>query len=410
MLDTAALKLDLALFNLPYQIDAARTLEYGFFESYTHPDMDFSLNVTAGVYSSFHYGMKRLKNKMGIDKTWKKLVYYGGIAAGDYLLYRAPLTTSYLWMHESFHRAGYTYAGLRSHINYVFPTGAYAMADSGEFNSLPSLIRTISAGLESEYLLQEKLQLNNFFYEQDMFNEFLYWLGNYQAWSYAYMPFLFENLTMTVEGEENEVSFDSLVWVYCLFRSGEDSSGDEEAIKISDLRDHEQKYLKTRAMLSLLNLVSPMMIGIRSIPLGKDSGLYGNFALRHLYTSFGTDLSINAYLKQRPFNWVFILHLYQNYGHMFPALEARIVDYPVRFANWGLYISPRIMIGMQPANQEFMTKYAEFFGLFGGRVDFALSRHFLPYIEIISKTDGWVAGNEYLARNISFRLGFSLRF
>jgi hypothetical protein len=37
------------------------------------------------------------------------------------------------------------------------------------------------------------------------------------------------------------------------------------------------------------NLASPMMFGIRSIPLGKDSGLYGNFALRQFYTSFGTD-------------------------------------------------------------------------------------------------------------------------
>jgi hypothetical protein len=84
MIDAPALKLDLSLFNLPYQVHAAQTLEHGFFESYTHPDMDFSLNVTANVYSAFHYGMKRLKDKMGIDKTWKKIVYYGGIAAGDF--------------------------------------------------------------------------------------------------------------------------------------------------------------------------------------------------------------------------------------------------------------------------------------------------------------------------------------
>jgi hypothetical protein len=34
-----ALKLDFPLFNLPYQITAANTLEYGFFGSYTHPSM-----------------------------------------------------------------------------------------------------------------------------------------------------------------------------------------------------------------------------------------------------------------------------------------------------------------------------------------------------------------------------------
>jgi hypothetical protein len=417
MLDTPALKLDLSLFNIPYQTDAARTLEYGFFESYTHPDMDFSLNVTAGIYSSFHYSMKRLKDKMGIDKHWKKLVCYGGIVAGDFLICRAPITGSYVWMHESFHRAGFTYAGARSHINYVFPAGAYTMADSGALKSPASYIRTVSAGMESEYLLQEKLQMNNFFYEQDMFNEFLYWLSNAQAWSYAYIPFLFEGMTMTVEGKEQEVSSDSLVWAWYLFHQDEVSNwnieageddGEEESLKLSDLEDRERQYLKTRAMLSLLNLASPMMFGIRSIPLG--GGLAGNFAIRHLYTSFGTDLSVNVYLKQRPFNWAFGLHLYQNYDHIFPALEARLVDFPLRFHNWGLYISPRIMIGMQPVNHEFQTRYAEFFGLLGGRVDFAVSKHFLPYVELTAKTDGWVAGNEYLERNISLRLGLSARF
>jgi hypothetical protein len=407
----------LPLFNLPYQIDAARTLEYGFFESYTHPGMDFSLNVTAGMYSSFHYGMKRLKDKTGVDSTWKKVLYYGGISAGDFLLFFVPITTSYLWMHESFHRAGFTCAGVRSHINYAFPAGAYTMPDSGTLKSPSSFIRTISAGLESEYLLQEKLQMNNFFYGQNMFNEFLYWLSNFQAWSYAYLPFLFEGLTITIEGKEQEVSSDSLIWAWYLFYQDEisgwdieerENDGEGESLKLSSLRDHERKYLKTRAMLSLLNLASPMMLGIRSIPLG--GGLEGNFAFRHLYTSFGTGLSVNVYLKQRPFNWVFSLHLYQNYDHVFPALEGRLVDFPLRFNNWGLYISPRLLIGIQPANHEFRTRYAEFFGLIGVRADFAAGRHFLPYVEVTAKTDGWAAGDEYLERNISFRLGLSARF
>jgi hypothetical protein len=419
MMDTPALKLDLSLFNLPYQVHAAQTLEYGFFESYTHPDMDFSLNVTAGMYSSFHYGMKRLKDKIGVNEVWQYLLCYGGIVVGDYFIYLAPVTTSYLWMHESFHRAGFTYAGVRSHINYDFPKAGYTMPDSGYIKSPESYIRTISAGLESEYLLQEKMQVNNFFYEQDMFNEFFYWLSNYQAWSYAYMPFLLEGMTITVEGKEQEVSSDSLVWAWFLFQQDEvsdwgleesEDDGEEEALKLSDLRDHEKKYLKTRAMLSLLNLASPMMFGIRSIPLGKDNGISGNFAIRHLYTSFGTDLSANVYLKMAPFNMVFALHFYQNYEHVFPTLEARLVDFPIRFRNWGLYISPRIMIGMQPVNHEFRTKYAEFFGLLGARVDFAVNKHFLPYMELTAKTDGWVAGNEYLERNVSLRVGLSARF
>jgi hypothetical protein len=56
-IDEPALKLDLPLFNLPYQINAAKTLEHGFFESYTYPGMEASLNITGGVYSGFHYGL-----------------------------------------------------------------------------------------------------------------------------------------------------------------------------------------------------------------------------------------------------------------------------------------------------------------------------------------------------------------
>jgi hypothetical protein len=83
----AALKLDLPLFALPYQIDAAKTLEYGFLESYTHPNMETSLAVTSDVYSSFHFGMKKLSDAIGLDRFWKRLIYYGGVAGGDSLLF-----------------------------------------------------------------------------------------------------------------------------------------------------------------------------------------------------------------------------------------------------------------------------------------------------------------------------------
>jgi hypothetical protein len=293
-IDNPALKLDLPLFNLPYQIDAAQTLKYGFFESYTHPSMNASLNITTDVYSAFHYGMKRFKTAVGADKFWKKFVYYGGTVVGDFFIYMLPIPTSYVWMHESFHRAGFTHAGLQSHINYNFPTGAYTMSDSGDFAYWYDVPRSIEAGIESEYLLVEKMQRNNFFYEQNMFNEFLYWLANYQAWSYAYMPFLSDDITMNVDGKEAVVTVDSLQWLYSLFHPGEFIS-DEQAIRMSDLKDNEKAFFKKRVMWSLINLASPMMFGIRSIPLGKNTGLYGNFALRQLYTSFGTDLSVHLY-------------------------------------------------------------------------------------------------------------------
>jgi hypothetical protein len=57
-----------------------------------------------------------------------------------------------------------------------------------------------------------------------------------------------------------------------------------------------------------------------------------------------------------------------------------------------------------------MTGDPEFLGLLGCRVDFSVSKHFLPYFDLTLKTDGWVAGNEYLERNMSFKVGLSMRF
>jgi hypothetical protein len=65
---------------------------------------------------------------------------------------------------------------------------------------------------------------------------------------------------------------------------------------------------------------------------------------------------------------------------------------------------------MQPKDHDFYTSEAEFFGLIGTRADFQINRHLFPYLEIVVKTDGWVAGNEYLERNIRLILGMSVRF
>jgi hypothetical protein len=65
---------------------------------------------------------------------------------------------------------------------------------------------------------------------------------------------------------------------------------------------------------------------------------------------------------------------------------------------------------MQPKAQNFFTPEAEFFGLIGSRIDFQLHRHWLPYLEFMVKTNGWIAKNEFLDNNFSFRLGVSVRF
>jgi hypothetical protein len=152
-----------------------------------------------------------------------------------------------------------------------------------------------------------------------------------------------------------------------------------------------------------------MMFFFKSLPFG-DTGIKWNFAFRHFLTSFGTDLSLEMYINIEKFNFVAAYHNYQNYKHIFPAIEIEMIDYPVKIGNIDMYVSPRMMVGMQPKNQNFFTSKVEFFGLIGSRIDFQITQNWFPYIEVTAKTKGWIAGNEFLGGNISARLGVSARF
>jgi hypothetical protein len=222
-------------------------------------------------------------------------------------------------------------------------------------------------------------------------------------------------------GEESRLlyGFSSINWVYDLFRPDEaysvrgvhpSGNGIARYITWEQLNDDERQYLVKQGWLSYLNIFSPLYYGFNSIPLGKSS-FEGNFALHHYLTSFGSDIPVQIFLKKEPFNMLFTYHNYQNYENYFPAIEAELVEYPLQITpEFGLLLSPRILLGVQPKDQEFKTSEAEFFGLAGLRADFAVSEHILPFIDFSAKTAGWLAGNEYLNANVSVNLGVSLRY
>jgi hypothetical protein len=211
---------------------------------------------------------------------------------------------------------------------------------------------------------------------------------------------------------------DFTAWAYDLFRPNEPYEargehptgiGIDRYRTTSDLTSQELKYLKSQRYWHFLNYVSPMMFFRHSIRVG-DNGLTGNFAMRHLLTSFGTVASTHVFLRKDPYKMAFAFHNYLNCRNYFPAVEAELIDYPFNLGTFEMYLSPRAIIGMQPKDQAFMTAKPEFLGSFGLRVDFRANRHFLPYIDFSAKTNGWVAGNEYLNSTANIKLGVSARF
>jgi len=424
-----SLKLDWPLFDLPYQIAAMNTVGHGFFSSYANPSMAQSLALSKNIVSSFNFGMKYFYDHVNMNERLKKYIYYAGTSLGVFLFFYMPGAEG--WLHEEYHRAVLTRFGANSFNGMnLFPIGrsvvyVSAVDDSDliriKKESPPDLVRLYEAGIEGQYLQVSYLQRDNFFYNQQLLNEIGYWLTTLNSHLYVVMS---ASPTSELSDDETDAAtrdfagLDFTAWAYHLFRPHEPyeergrhptGEGVDRYVSINDLTNDERRYLKSHGYLQLLNYLSPMMFGIRTIPLG-DSGYEMNFAMRHYLTSFGADIAANVFLKIKPFNMAFALHNYMNYQNYFPAVEAELVDYPLNIGKLLFFLSPRVLIGMQPKGQAFKTSAPGFLGLFGLRVDFMAHKYVFPYLDFTAKTKGWVAGNEYLDAHASVRLGVSLRF
>ncbi|MDR0910670.1 MAG: hypothetical protein LBM77_13010 [Spirochaetaceae bacterium] len=430
------LKLDFPLFDLPYQIEAGRTIGYGFFGSYASMSMNQSLAIATDLHSAIHFGMDKLYEIIPWNNEIKDPIMFIGNIIPVYI-FETYLPFGAGWMGVEFRRSILSRFDVSSRTAY-YAFGGYHIDDieleQFKAGNPIEFTRMNSSYLEGKILFADIMQRNLFFYNLPeyvnittvMTNLFVF--GDLFAASTAtYYPQIYKIIDNviykndSVERTRGIAYIDSFNWVYDLFRPNEpyevrgshpSGNGIARYITWEQLDDDERKYLVTQGWLDYLNFASPILFGFRSFPLG-DSGLTGNFALHHYLTSFGFDITANAYLKYDIFNMAFTLHNYINYQNYYFALEGELLDFPIRFAdNFSLLLNPRVMIGMQPENQVFKTDNAEFFGLLGCRVDFAIGETatYLPYFEISAKTDGWVAGNEYLESNVSFAAGLSMRF
>jgi hypothetical protein len=422
------LKLDWPLFDLPYQIDAMNTTGHGFFSGYANPSMAQSLDLTQNIYSGFHYGIKYFYDNSGLNETLKRFIYHTGAILGELLFMYMPGGNG--WLHEEYHRAVLTRFGVDSFNGMnLFPVGAQVIYVSNvkdedlirfKKESPSDFVRMYEAGIEGQYLLIDRLQRNNFFYNQNFLYEYTYWYNILNSHLYVMMS---SSAETGIDLDETETSssrdfagLDFTAWVYDLFRPNEPyedrgshptGEGVNRYRTTFDLTNAELDYLKLQGYLQALNYLSPMMFGIKTLYMGDFDG---NFAIRHYLTSFGMDISANVFLMKKPFKMVFILHNYANYTNYFPAVEAELIDYPFHIGRLALFLSPRVLIGIQPKDQKFKTGDPDFLGLFGLRVDFTAHKNIYPYFDFTAKTKGWVAGNEFLNANASIKLGVSLRF
>jgi hypothetical protein len=440
-----SLVLKLPIINMPYQLDAAKTVNNGqvtfgsFFAGYANPSMNLTLNLSTDLYTSMHYGIDKIfkNDSKATRRQWssgKKLGYMATLMTADFVTIYAPGFDG--WAHEEYHRAVMT----RFHVNSfndmnTFPLGSELTSvnhvkddDLVRFKSeSPSdFIRMHVAGIEGEYLLIDELQKNNFYYNQNLPHELLYVLSTLNSISYVQIcadpkeadPTTDELNEIELNVEQRDFTgLDFLGWTYDLFRPDEpypnrgthpSGVGIDRYIKTTDLTAEELKYLKKQGQLQRINLASPMLVGFRKIRLSSN-GLYGNFAMHHLLTSFGNDISCIVYLMNPQAKMLFAFHSYHNYNRSYPGVEVQITDYETTLGAQHFFITPRILLGAQPDNQKFKTNKSDFLGLVECRVEHLSKSVIHPYIELSAKSAGWVAGNEFLNSSFSCRVGIMSR-
>jgi hypothetical protein len=402
--------------------------------------MHQSVNLSANLYTGLHYGIDQLFSCWNIEKNKKlrlpkTLLYVFTVEGFDLLAMNAPGFSG--WTHEEYHRAVMT----RNQVNSFddmnkFPIGSETVSVSHVSDEAlirfkrerPSdFTRMHVAGIEGEYLLVEKLQRNNFYYHQNLLHEFTCLFSTLNSIMYVQMcaiPDQADPMTDGFNTNEKTISgrdftgLDFTGWAYDLFKPGEPytergihplGNSIDRYIKTTDLTSQELSYLKKQGYLQWLNCLSPMLFGFRTIRLSKN-GLYGNMAIRNFLTSFGNDISCNIYLKNHDYNFFAAYHHAQNYEHAFPAIELQLIDYEKNLGTSTLLLSPRVMMGLQPLDQDFDTSSGSFLGLAECKLELITKGFIHPYIEVSAKTKGWVAGNEFLNANLSGRIGIVSRF
>ncbi|MBC8052717.1 MAG: hypothetical protein H7Y13_06605 [Sphingobacteriaceae bacterium] len=440
------IQLTFPLIDAPYIGYATRTVNNGqptagaILRGYANPSMQQSLALTADLYTAVHYGIQRgvaKYRRIDNEKRWHKKFFNSSIHyLADFVLTYSPLGGG--WLHEEYHRGVMTLGKVNSFNGMnKFPIGASTVAVSHvadedlvrfKASDSKSFIRMQVAGIEGEYLLVDRLQRNNFFYRQSLMFESQYVLTTLNSALYVLVcsqPKIANVETDKMNQKEAEVKvrdftgLDFNGWAYDLFRPNEpyeargvhpSGNGIDRYRTTRHLTPDQLTYLNKQGKLQFLNFLSPMMFGVRSLRIGQ-TGWNGNFAVRHLLTSFGNDISLQVYLMNTQHRAALTYHRYKNFEKGYSAIEGSMIDVPLSLSSKkNLLFTPRVIVGMQPRNQDFMTKRADFLGLVGTRVDLvSKSSKWSPYIDVDAKTSGWVAGNEFLGPRLAGRFGLAVR-
>ncbi|MGZ5287506.1 MAG: hypothetical protein ACXWB9_09995 [Flavisolibacter sp.] len=411
-----------------------------YLRSYENLSMPQALALTKDLHSVNYYFNNRLWDKWIKPVNLKKkllnrVAAHASAGVIDYAMAYQLMILGPVWLHEEYHRSGLTLHGISSHNDTYYRFGnsqdaggsisAVRDEDMARFKKRApqEMVRSFSAGIESQYELVREMRKDNFFKNTRYPNAVMNILITKEAVDYV-NAFKRKDYDASIDSmnkygeaiaDRDFVGWDFTGWVYDLFRPYEDYEargvhpsglGVDRAIKASRLNPEEYSYLKKLARLQYLNFLSPAMIGIDRIPLKNGNSF--SFAARHTLNSFGYDLGLDLFGNWKGSQWFIGLHGYRNHDIFLPGIEIEKRSLNSKILGKEIALNARAMLWLQPKNQEFRTRSAQAGGLLQVRLSIPVGKTFSFYTELEGKTEGWVAGNPYLENNAGGRFGISM--
>jgi hypothetical protein len=409
-------QLDLPIIDTPFNFSQ---------DGYTFPSMLQSLTLSTDFYESLHWSIAQAP----VPETtiWRRLAIIGV----DILAEPFPLSDG--WMHEEWHRAVMSKNRISSYNDvYNIPIGQELIAVSHvrdadlirlKHDHPYDQVRLSAAGMESQTMQNLLIEHHHFYDNSPTFDAGVMWLNAVGNWAYLSTCSSGEADSSTNKQNREDgasiskrdfTGLDCTAWVYDLFRPNEPYTargthpsgvGIDRYIKYSDLSNDEQKFLKLQTQLSLLNLIDPFLIG-RDHFHGHHNGsaLIWNARLSHYLTSFGYTVDANLFLNYRSENYLVQLHNGFNDERYYPGLTIEHVRESLPWPK--LSLTTTATIWTQPHGQDVKAKSEDL--LLAGSAKLFYNRPSIsPYIGVNAKTPGWMAGNVYLEKNISFWTGIA---
>lgn len=404
---------------------------------FANPSMSQSLNISSSFYSLTREGLYRVMTKNSSIKR-----YYRPTAMMVDLLTYLPIPLTSGWMHEEFHRSvlikhvGNSFNEMNNFPIFKSLIFVFDVKDQDlialKKNSPSDMVRMAEAGIEGEYLLANNIN-KMAFYSNAKSKSLLPLLVLFNSSFYVIISSAksidneYDKLYKS-EGENiakrDLVGLDFTSWVYDLFRPDEpyenrgihpSGVGIDRYIKRSQLTHRELSYLKQQGYLQLINFINPLSLFQTSFTIQeKENGddTRANLYFNHWLSPFGFDISTTGLLHYNHHNYAFTLHNYANYYKWSPGLEIETYNYLLGEGKLKrpIPVSARAMLWVQPGKQLFFAKNGVLGGFVETKIYYPINKHIQPYISVSAKTNGWVQGNVYLAKNFGCEFGIRSYF